>query len=52
MRSGGVGLVNVRRRLEALYTGQYTLDTTADQQAYTVTLTVQLEPTTDSIHVY
>jgi signal transduction histidine kinase len=52
MRSGGVGLANVRRRLEALYTGQYTLDTTADQQAYTVTLTVQLEPTTDSIHVY
>ena len=52
MRSGGVGLVNVRRRLEALYTGQYTLDTTADQQAYTVTLTVQLEPTTDSIHMY
>ncbi|PRY39264.1 histidine kinase [Spirosoma oryzae] len=51
-RSGGVGLVNVRRRLEALYAGLYTLDATADQQAYTVTLTVQLEPTTASIQVY
>ncbi|WP_170108685.1 sensor histidine kinase [Spirosoma oryzae] len=42
-RSGGVGLVNVRRRLEALYAGLYTLDATADRPTYTVTLTMELE---------
>lgn len=52
VRSGGVGLANVRRRLEALYAGRYTLDTTADQQAYTIMLTVQLETTTTSVQVY
>lgn len=52
MRSGGVGLANVRRRLEALYTGQYILDTATNQQAYTVILTIQLEAITDSIRMY
>ncbi|QJD81040.1 sensor histidine kinase [Spirosoma rhododendri] len=43
VRSGGVGLVNVRRRLEALYNDQYVLNTTIGQRTYAVTLTVQLE---------
>ncbi len=51
-RSGGVGLVNVRRRLEALYAGRYTLDATADQHIYTVRLMIQLEVATSSIQVY
>ncbi|QJD81041.1 sensor histidine kinase [Spirosoma rhododendri] len=41
-RSGGVGLANVRRRLEALYAGHYSLITQADETTYTVTLTINL----------
>lgn len=45
-KSGGVGLGNVRRRLEALYTGRYTLSVTATDDTYVVCLTIQLETTT------
>lgn len=41
--SGGVGLGNVRRRLDALYGGRYTLDVTATEKTYTVNLTIRLE---------
>ncbi len=52
VRSGGVGLANVRRRLEALYAGQYTLDTTTDQHTYEIALTIQLDVATDSVQAY
>jgi len=42
-KAGGIGLVNVRRRLEALYPGQYALVITPGEGQYAVNLTLQLE---------
>jgi LytS/YehU family sensor histidine kinase len=42
-RSGGIGLVNVRRRLELLYPGHYTLDIDDNPKTYTVTLKILLD---------
>ena len=44
VKSGGVGLGNVRRRLETLYKDQYELAVTYTEGCYTVVLTIQLEP--------
>jgi LytS/YehU family sensor histidine kinase len=38
--AGGIGLSNVKRRLELLYKDHYTLDIQKDQTNYTVTLTI------------
>ena len=46
-KSGGVGLGSVRRRLDAFYEGQYTLDVTETDETYTVLLTIRLEPKAD-----
>lgn len=43
-RSGGIGLGNVRRRLDALYSGRYELVVTPNPDRYVVTLTIQVEP--------
>lgn len=43
-KSGGVGLENVRRRLDALYTGLYKLDVSATEETYAVCLSVRIEP--------
>lgn len=45
-KSGGIGLTNVRQRLEALYADRYTLTITSSEQDYSVVLTLQLEPLT------
>lgn len=42
-KSGGIGLDNVRRRLDILYDGQYELITQATETTYTVTLTIQVD---------
>ncbi|UYQ95460.1 histidine kinase [Chitinophaga horti] len=39
-KTGGIGLENVRRRLELVYPGQYQLDIAASEQAYQVTLQI------------
>ena len=41
-KSGGIGLVNVRKRLDALYQNQYTLTITPSESMYQITLTIQL----------
>lgn len=43
-RSGGIGLVNVRRRLDLLYPNRYSLDIEDNPHAYIVNLKIQLEP--------
>lgn len=48
-RSGGVGLDNVRRRLEALYAGRYRLNVTATGDTYTVHLMIRLEATNNAV---
>jgi two-component system, LytTR family, sensor kinase len=42
-KSGGIGLGNVRRRLDALYKDRYELITTLTEDTYTVLMTVQVE---------
>ena len=42
-RSGGIGLVNVRRRLDLLYSGRYSLDIEDTPNTYAVNLKIQLE---------
>ncbi len=42
-RSGGIGLVNVRRRLELLYPNRYMLQVVDSPTTYTVKLKMQLE---------
>ena len=42
-KSGGIGLGNVRRRLDALYKDRYELVVTPAEATYTVALTMQLE---------
>ncbi|MEJ8803655.1 sensor histidine kinase [Pontibacter sp. H249] len=44
-KTGGIGLTNVRRRLELLYPEKYTLDITEDEQTYLVELSLQLGKT-------
>ncbi len=44
IKLGGVGLGNVRRRLDALYKDRYELVITSTEESYTVVLTIQLEP--------
>ncbi|MBP1640516.1 MAG: sensor histidine kinase [Bacteroidetes bacterium] len=39
-RSGGVGLENLRRRLDLLYTGKYRLELNRTEQSYTANLTI------------
>ncbi len=41
--SGGIGLTNVRQRLDLLYPGKYTLDIQDDPDRYAVTLRMTLE---------
>ncbi len=43
-RSGGIGLVNVRRRLDLLYPKRYSLDIEDNPNSYVVNLKIQLEP--------
>ncbi|AUD02068.1 sensor histidine kinase [Spirosoma pollinicola] len=43
-KSGGVGLVNVRKRLDLLYPNRYALTTGPVKDQYVVTLRLQLEP--------
>lgn len=40
---GGIGLVNVKRRLELLYPDKYSLDIKDDQERYKVQLTLKLD---------
>ncbi|WP_082921589.1 sensor histidine kinase [Lewinella sp. 4G2] len=42
--SGGIGLVNVRRRLQLLYPDAYDLSVTETPATYTVTLQLELQP--------
>jgi sensor histidine kinase YesM len=42
-RSGGIGLVNVRRRLDLLYPGKYHLDIHDNPQTYIVNLKLSLD---------
>ena len=42
-RSGGIGLVNVRRRLDLLYPGKYNLDIHDNPQTYIVNLKLSLD---------
>ena len=42
-RSGGIGLVNVRRRLNLLYPGNYTLDIRDNPNTYAINLNIQLD---------
>ncbi|WP_338870774.1 histidine kinase [Spirosoma sp. SC4-14] len=42
-KSGGIGLGNVRRRLDTLYKDKYELITRATKHTYEVTLTIQVE---------
>lgn len=44
IKSGGIGLENVRRRLNALYKDQHELVVVPTEDSYTVVLTIQLEP--------
>lgn len=39
---GGIGLANVKRRLELLYKDRYTLDISKDQHTYSIRLTLEL----------
>lgn len=41
-KTGGIGLVNVRRRLDLLYPGRYKLDVEEDLETYSVNLTLHL----------
>lgn len=41
--SGGIGIVNLKRRLELLYSDKHTLSVNNEQDAYEVTLTIDLE---------
>ena len=40
---GGIGLINVRRRLELIYPESYSIDIDDEPQAYTVHLSLNLD---------
>ncbi|MBC7913714.1 MAG: histidine kinase [Pyrinomonadaceae bacterium] len=42
-KSSGIGLINMRRRLELLYKGRYTLQTTENENIFVSKLTLQLK---------
>jgi two-component system, LytTR family, sensor kinase len=42
-RTGGIGLTNVRRRLELLYPDRHSLEITEEEQTYNVELSLQLD---------
>jgi len=42
-RPGGIGLVNVKRRLELLYPGKHTLSIQNDPEKYKIELTLKLD---------
>jgi two-component system, LytTR family, sensor kinase len=44
-RTGGIGLTNVRRRLELLYPGKHTLDISEEEHTFLVELSLQLNKT-------
>lgn len=44
---GGMGLQNVKRRLELLYKDKYTFENVAQEEVYVVTLNIELEPLED-----
>ncbi len=48
-QKGGVGLANVRKRLDLLYDHNYTLSIHDDPQVYTVDLTLPLSPLTSHL---
>ncbi|WP_299708888.1 histidine kinase [uncultured Pontibacter sp.] len=48
-RTGGIGLTNVRRRLELLYPDRHKLEIVEDDYTYTVDLTLQLNNTTFAV---
>jgi sensor histidine kinase YesM len=41
-KAGGIGIENVRRRLELLYPGKYTLEQDAGEETYIISLTIEL----------
>lgn len=43
IKTGGIGLVNVQKRLELLYPHGYTLEQQADEKTYQVRLTLQMK---------
>lgn len=43
-KKGGIGLVNVRRRLDLIFSTDYTLETQSDGQIYCVRLNIPLAP--------
>jgi len=47
--TGGLGLQNVKKRLELLYPGEHTLRISADEDTWQVNLTIQLAPATAPI---
>ena len=42
IRYGGIGLKNVQRRLDLMYTGKYNLDIQSNQFSFSITLQLQL----------
>lgn len=40
-QQGGIGLINIRRRLELLYPGRYNLDILSEEDLFTIQLTIQ-----------
>ena len=41
-KEGGIGLANVKRRLELLYPGKHKLEISGDEKTYTVNLTLEI----------
>lgn len=48
--SGGIGLVNVRQRLDMLYPGHYALDTEETPDTYAVTLHLDMQETPENVN--
>lgn len=41
-KAGGIGLANLRKRLELLYPGRHTIDITKDEKMYTIKVQIEL----------